>query len=183
MHLVSFPNFCLSFFAFFRSRLLRNPLTAHKSPLDLAPSICVCVALCLFAQHTASFCFNAPNILVARRPHRPLLPQHPLFIFCFYCDFRMGLTRLTPGNCFWLTTDNVSDIFPSRVNAIRICGDRTHCHDTARSTFFMFIGQRALSTLLSLLYMRISFSLSSRNISPAIMHLQLQRMRFFTAFY
>lgn len=124
--------------------------------------MCVCVCPFVYLPSTRHpfvlmrQIYSSPDDLT----YRPQLPQHPLFIFCFYCDFCMGLTRLTPGNCFWLTTDSVSDIFPSLVNAIRTCGDRTHCHDTPRSTFFMFIGQRALSTLLSLLYVRISLSSS-----------------------
>lgn len=126
--------------------------------------MCVCVCPFVYLPSTRHpfvlmrQIYSSPDDL----PRRPQLPQHPLFIFCFYCDFCMGLTRLTPGNCFWLTTYSVSDIFPSLVNAIRTCGDRTHCHDTPRSTFFMFIGQRALSTLLSLLYVRISLSSSRK---------------------
>lgn len=137
--------------------------------------MCVCVCPFVYLPST-----RHPFVLMRQiysSPDDLTYPTDPFFLnilylfFVFTAIFATGLTRLTPGNCFWLTTDNVSDIFPSRVNAIRACGDRTHCHDTPRSTFFMFIGHRALSTLLSLLYMRIPLSLSSRNISPAIMHM------------
>lgn len=138
MRLVSFLSFFFVRFIF--SRLWCHPLAAHKSKLDLATCICVCVCLNPFVYLPST---RHPFVLMCQIYSSPGSGAYLIFfrrvfsfffllIFCCYSHFCMGLTRLTLSNCFWLTTDNVSDIFPSPCLTIWV---PTYCHDTEVNLF------------------------------------------------